>query len=106
MTARRHLTKSGRFEVYREAPDGLICLRHVPTGLPFGAFSHLCVKSFRQALAGVEQAESETSFSDWVYIDAGPGSRVRQDWPTNAKAAARRLQDAMTRAFPRGAWSR
>lgn len=48
-------TKSGRFQVIRD--DGHLKLQHIATGLYAGAFSHLAVRTFKAAIAGVEAVE-------------------------------------------------
>lgn len=101
-------TKSGRFEVYREG--GLIRLRHIPTGLPFGCFSHMRIRTFKAAREGVEAVESKLSAEQWALIDSPPachvGESVPESVPEQWRNAANALVIEMRVEFPRGAWSR
>lgn len=103
MTRRRHLTASGRFEVVR-AESGCLELRHVTSGLRCGGFSHLEVKTFKHAIAGVERAESRMPDIAWSRI-APPRGRESQVDADRARFLAA-WRDSLEREFPNGAWSR
>ena len=101
--SRQHTTGSGRFAVVKV--DGCMILHHVPTGLRCGSFSHIAVRTFKAAVAGVETAEANIGRFDLELIDAGPDSELAAEWPKGRAQALRRLRDALTAAFPNGAWS-
>ncbi len=91
MTAKRHLSATGLFEVKRRA-DGLLRLWHVPTGLPAGLFSHLRVKSFRDALSGVNAVEERLA-------------KVGESMAEPDEQTLRVFLEVMRETFPNGAWS-
>jgi hypothetical protein len=96
--SRRHFTQSGRFEVIRRPYEPIHAI-HVASGLAFGTFSHLRVRTFRHALEGIEAAEAQLSPEQWAAIDGQASAEV---WREAGKA----LQAAMLQQFPNGAWSR
>lgn len=97
---RRHLTASGRFEVISKG--GGKALIHAHSGLTAGGFSHLAVRTFRQALDGVEQAEKALSADHLTQIDA---MRDGAEATPESRAAQLALIAALREAFPDGAWS-
>lgn len=100
---RRHLTPSGRFEVYRDPDSVCLRLRHGVTGLGAGGFSHLAVRTIKAALAGVTEAESRLTAANLTELDAvRDGDGVTPE----SRAAQCALIDALRVAFPNGAWSR
>lgn len=100
-TPKRHVTTSGRFEVSRGRSKmaRVISIRHVESGLAAGSFSHLAVRSFKHALAGLEAVEASLTPEQLAGLD-GPSDLVRDPAALHAFVAALRAQ------FPNGAWSR
>jgi hypothetical protein len=95
-------TTSGRFEVFK-SEDG-IHIKHVPSGLPVGQFSHIAVKSLKQACEGIERVEKTLTKKQLAYLDtvrAGPAST-----DATVRIAQMRFRVAMEKEFPNGAWSR
>lgn len=101
MTKRRHMTKSGRFEVVTRDSGGK-ALIHAQSGLTAGGFSHLAVRTYRQALEGVERAEANLTAATLARIDImRDGAEVTEE----SRAAQLALIAALREAFPNGAWS-
>ena len=95
---RRHLTKSGTFEVHREEGSCGLALRHAPTGQSCGGFSHTRIRTFKDALAGMENVERLLG-AERVALLAQPDSEPRND-------ALRGLLAALGETFPLGVWAR
>jgi len=100
MTKRRHLTKSGRFEVHKN--EG-VCIKlvHAKSGLRGGGFSHLAVRTFAQALEGVEKVEAALSPEHLKLLD---DLRDGDPVTTESRDAQKALLAALRETFPNGAW--
>ena len=96
------VTQSGRFEVSK-GPHG-IQVKHVVSGLPCGSFSHIAVKSLKQAQEGLERAEKRLTKKQLEKLDSvreGPASLE-----ASVRIAQMAFRVAMEKEFPNGAWSR
>lgn len=92
------LSQLGNFEVKRPRAGEPIKVRHVPSGLDAGVFSHLAVKSVRDAVAGVSAVEVQMG----THLAALRGDSTLGPF----QRAAYVFRDLMLAQFPNGAWSR
>lgn len=99
---KRYLTKRGTFEVRRLDDSPFIYITHVRTGYRCGGFSHIAVRTFRAALAGLDAVEAELSAEELALLDLADDPLRRH----HAVDAVNRLRDALLDAFPNGAWAR
>lgn len=95
-------TISGRFKVFKSGSS--IHITHVPSGLPVGQFSHIAVKSLKQACEGIERAENTLTKKQLDYLDTVREGLASTDVTVRIAQTAFRV--AMEKEFPNGAWSR